>query len=76
MTVTGRMLTAAERVDLAQCLLMRALPCGCRVGLYRTWSSRVLAIVDDPHDDCRDRAHQADFVIADQAVRRSDGEAA
>lgn len=76
MTRDGRMVTATERLEISQCLLVRALPCGCRVGLYRTWTSRALLIVDEPHDECRDRSHQADFVIQDQPLGRGRGEAA
>lgn len=60
----GRMLTMVERLELAQRLLVRRLACGCQVGIYRTLTERVLTIVDDPDDDCPDRGHQADFVIA------------
>lgn len=60
----GRMLTAVERLELVRCLLERRLDCGCAVGLYQTLAGGVLAIVDNPDDDCPDRGHQADFVIA------------
>ena len=78
---TGRMLTTVERLEMAQCLLVRRLPCGCEVGRYQTLSGRVLTVVDNPDDDCADRGHQADFVIAVQdepsnAAAPSHGEAA
>jgi hypothetical protein len=60
---TGRMLTTVERLELAQCLLVRRLGCGCEVGLYQTMAGHVLTVVDNPDDDCPDRGHQADFVI-------------
>ena len=60
----GRMLTAVERLELAQRLLMWRLSCGCEVGLHQTLTGRVLTIVDNPDDDCHNRGHQADFVIA------------
>jgi hypothetical protein len=78
---TGRMLTTVERLEMAQCLLVRQLPCGCEVGLYQTLSGRLLTVVDNPDDDCADRGHQADVVIAVEDADRgaatpSHGEAA
>ncbi len=65
----GRMLTAVERLELARCLLVRVLGCGCEVGLYQTMDGRVLAVVENPADDCPDRGHQADFVITDHEAQ-------
>ncbi len=69
----GRMLTMTERLELAHRRLVRALDCGCEVGFYETFARRTLVIVDNPHDDCRERAHQADFVIEHMDSRRLPG---
>lgn len=65
---TGRMLTMVERSQLVHCQLVRRLACGCDVALYSTAAGRVLTVVESPEDSCRERAHQADFVIGDAVV--------
>jgi hypothetical protein len=59
------MLTTVERRELARCLLVYRLACGCEVAVYQTVGGGVLTVVDDPDDECPDRGHQADFVLAD-----------
>ncbi len=59
----GPMLSAVERVQLLRCEVVRRLVCGCEVGLYRSRTGQVFTIVDDPDDACRNRGHQADFLI-------------
>ena len=62
--VAAHRLGTMERLQLTRCVLGRRLPCGCNVGLYEKMDGDIITIVDDPSDACRDRTHQADFVIA------------
>ena len=41
----------------------RALPCGCLVGVYETYGSETVAIVDAKGSECTDRAHRVDSPI-------------
>jgi hypothetical protein len=67
MKKTGaRKLGVLERLQIARCVRGARLACGCQVGLYETLEGRVMTVVDSPHDACTDRAHQADFVIAEE----------
>jgi hypothetical protein len=38
----------------------RALPCGCLVGLYETYASDTVAIVDAKGSGCAEQAHCVD----------------
>lgn len=69
MRSTVRKLGVIERLRISRCIHGVHLACGCRVGIYETYDDTVLTIVDDPHDGCVDRAHQADFVIAEVDCR-------
>ena len=52
----------------------RALPCGCLVGVYETYGSETVAIIDVKGSVCSDQAHRVDshveFPLA-QLVARS-----
>jgi hypothetical protein len=52
-----------ERLSIARCVSGGALPCGCIAGVYLTRAGRTLTVIDEPADHCRDRSHQADFVL-------------
>ena len=62
---TARKLGLVERLQIVRCIQVVELVCRCRAGVYETIDDIVLTVVDDPHDDCPDRSHQADFVIAE-----------
>lgn len=36
----------------------RRLPCGCVAGVYETYHSEIVLIVDVPAEDCGDRLHR------------------
>jgi hypothetical protein len=38
----------------------RALPCGCLVGVYETYASETVAIIDATGTTCGDRTHRVD----------------
>jgi hypothetical protein len=38
----------------------RALPCGCLVGVYETYGSETVAIIDVKGSVCSDHAHRVD----------------
>ena len=42
----------------------RALPCGCLVGVYETYSSQTVAIIDAKGTSCSNRAHRIDAAVA------------
>lgn len=46
----------------------RALPCGCLVGVYETYASQTVAIVDAKGSDCPDRQHRVDSGVDFQMV--------
>lgn len=76
MRTTVRKLGIVERLRISRCLQGVHLACGCRVGLYETADEVVMTIVDDPADDCADRTHQTDFVIAEVDCRAARSEVA
>ena len=41
----------------------RALSCGCLVGVYETYGSQTVAIIDAKGSTCDDRAHRVDSPI-------------
>ncbi len=41
----------------------RALPCGCLVGVYETYRSQTVAIIDAKGTDCSNRGHRVDVPI-------------
>jgi hypothetical protein len=41
----------------------RALPCGCLVGVYETYASETIAIIDAKGSACPDRSHRVDSAI-------------
>jgi hypothetical protein len=51
----------------------RALPCGCLVGVYETYRSETVAIIDAKGSACADRNHRVDspveFQLADVMSR-------
>lgn len=52
----------------------RALPCGCLVGVYETYGSQTVAIVDAKGSACTNRAHHVDSPVELQiaeVVRRA-----
>ena len=67
-TSHARKLKLVERLQIMRCLDGRELTCGCVVGHYLTRAGRVLTVVDKDADDCRERLHQVDFVIAEGRV--------
>lgn len=48
----------------------RALPCGCLVGLYETYSTETVAIVDAKGAGCADAAHRVDATITVPGMER------
>ena len=62
---TARTLGIIERMQIVGRVQARALPCGCRIGRYVTLGRDLLTVVDEPHDTCRNRAHQTDVVIGE-----------
>jgi len=62
-----RKLKLLERLQITRGLNGHQLPCGCVVGCYLTRAGHVLTVVDVDADDCKERAHQVDFVI-DEAL--------
>jgi hypothetical protein len=51
----------------------RALPCGCLVGVYETYGSETVAIIDVKGTGCADEAHRVDshveFPLRELAAR-------
>jgi hypothetical protein len=41
----------------------RALSCGCLVGVYETYSSQTVAIIDAKGTSCSNRAHRIDAPV-------------
>ncbi len=41
----------------------RALPCGCLIGVYETYGSQTVAIIDAKGSDCTNRAHRVDSPV-------------
>lgn len=41
----------------------RALPCGCLVGVYETYGSQTVALVDVKGSDCTNRDHLVDSPV-------------
>ena len=41
----------------------RALPCGCLIGVYETYGSETVAIIDAKGSDCKNRAHRVDSSV-------------
>ena len=53
-------------------LSSRFLPCGCLVGIYETYDSATVAILDARSDSCVDSAHRTGQVVpADASTARS-----
>ena len=48
---------------ILRALSSRALPCGCLAGIYETYSSQTVAIIDATGTDCGDRAHRVNARI-------------
>ena len=41
----------------------RALPCGCLVGFYETYSNETVAVLDAKGASCSDRTHRVDASV-------------
>lgn len=70
------MLTTAERAGMAFRLTTRRLSCGCEAGAVTLLDGSELTVIDEPADECRNRSHQADFVVAARQFTGSHGAAA
>jgi hypothetical protein len=42
----------------------RSLPCGCLVGIYETYDTKTIALVDARGPGCLDTAHRVDAAVA------------
>jgi len=62
---TTRRLGVLERLQILRCLTGVPLACGCQAGLYELAGGDLLAVIDEPHERCRNRDHQVDAVIAE-----------
>jgi hypothetical protein len=51
-------------VKILRGLGSRALACGCLVGLYETYASETIAIVDARGPACKEPTHQVDASIS------------
>jgi hypothetical protein len=50
-------------MQILRCLRGTWLGCGCLVGIYETYSSEILAILDSKGDMCRDGSHQPNVIV-------------
>ncbi len=66
-----RRLGVVERLGIRRCVTGIALACGCQADVYEMASGSLLAVIDTADDDCRNREHQPDMVIADDSARPS-----
>lgn len=41
----------------------RSLPCGCLIGIYETYDSKTIAIVDARGSGCMDGSHRVDAAV-------------
>ena len=41
----------------------RALPCGCLVGVYETYATQTVAMIDAKGSDCANTAHRVDAAV-------------
>jgi hypothetical protein len=41
----------------------RALPCGCLVGVYETYATQTVAVIDAKGSLCGDKTHRVDAAI-------------
>ena len=46
----------------------RTLPCGCLVGLYETYATRTVAVIDAKGSYCTVKAHRVDADIDAEAM--------
>lgn len=46
----------------------RVLPCECLIGVYETYGSQIVAIIDAKGSDCTTRAHRVDSPVDLQVV--------
>ena len=49
----------------------RALDCGCLVGVYETYASQTIAIIDAKGSACSNRSHRVDSPIQFQPAQLS-----
>jgi len=52
----------------------RTLQCGCLVGLYETYASETLAVIDAKGAGCANRAHQVDAAVDYESVTSRDSQ--
>jgi hypothetical protein len=46
----------------------RALPCGCLVGVYETYRSQTVALIDAKGTSCNEHSHRVDSPVEFQAT--------
>lgn len=55
-------------------LRSRLLPCGCVAGIYETYDSEVVTLLDERNETCSDAAHENGNRIPDLAAAPGDSE--
>ena len=55
-------------------LTSRLLPCGCIAGIYETYDSEIVTLLDDRHPDCANTSHENGNQVPEFAGLRPDSE--
>lgn len=50
----------------------RGLACGCLIGVYETYDSQTVAVIDAKGSKCANEAHRVDSTIDHQVINSAD----